>query len=328
MGLFFSFLFVVQYFCLIIFSMKSNLFVSLSLMLLLGAGCQTTPPSSNLSQNSPTPESNSTVFCSPEGELVRTQTIQSHRSYCLQTQKTEPELNQPMDYSFSVIDDRGKKLTDLKVVHEKLIHVIVVRTDLNQFQHVHPEFNSENGIFTIKNLTFQNTGAYRLYFDFTPSEEGATKVTLTENIQVGDSTNNPKLNLVLTPSPQTVDKFVVRLKNLDNKQTFKSGQETKVTFHIDGKNNAPIEHVENYLGAKGHLVILKEGTLEYLHVHPEEKKLTSIYNDIPFFVTFPEAGKYKLFLEFKHWGKVYHVPYVVEVQHGNGPTPIPSHNTH
>ena len=50
--------------------------------------------------------------------------------------------------------------------------------------------------------------------------------------------------------------------------------------------------VEPYLGARGHLVALREGDLAFLHVHPDADALR-------FGAQFPTAGNYRLFLQFK-----------------------------
>ena len=60
------------------------------------------------------------------------------------------------------------------------------------------------------------------------------------------------------------------------------------TVTRDGKPVA----IQDYLGAKGHLVALREGDLAFLHVHPDERRLQ-------FEATFPTAGRYRLFLQFK-----------------------------
>ena len=53
---------------------------------------------------------------------------------------------------------------------------------------------------------------------------------------------------------------------------------------------------EPYLGAGGHLVALREGDLAFLHVHPTSD------GRVGFAATFPTAGRYRLFLQFKHDG--------------------------
>jgi hypothetical protein len=62
--------------------------------------------------------------------------------------------------------------------------------------------------------------------------------------------------------------------------------------------------LEPYLGAKGHLVAMRTGDLAYAHVHPVEAD-----DDAPGVVTFDaelsSAGRYGLFLDFKHEGTVH-----------------------
>ncbi len=66
----------------------------------------------------------------------------------------------------------------------------------------------------------------------------------------------------------------------------------RATLEFDAPGNR-----QPYLGAAGHLVILSEGDLEYLHVHPHE-------DDLAFEASFPKAGRYVLFLEYRRAGKV------------------------
>ena len=66
------------------------------------------------------------------------------------------------------------------------------------------------------------------------------------------------------------------------------------------RGGEPVE-VEDYLGAKGHLVALREGDLAYLHTHPAggEAEIASFETE------FPTAARYRLFLQFKHEGEVH-----------------------
>jgi hypothetical protein len=70
----------------------------------------------------------------------------------------------------------------------------------------------------------------------------------------------------------------------------RAGAESELAFTVmrDGKPVA----IQDYLGAKGHLVALRQGDLAFLHVHPDEDSLK-------FMSTFPTAGRYRVFLQFK-----------------------------
>jgi hypothetical protein len=66
------------------------------------------------------------------------------------------------------------------------------------------------------------------------------------------------------------------------------------------------------LGAKGHLVALREGDLAYLHVHPEEQASVAP-GTVAFAATYPSAGRYRLFLQFRAGGRVHTAPVTQEV---------------
>jgi len=70
----------------------------------------------------------------------------------------------------------------------------------------------------------------------------------------------------------------------------KAGEESELGFTVT-RQGRPVA-VQDYLGAKGHLVALRQGDLAFLHVHPDE-------NSLKFMATFPTAGSYRLFLQFK-----------------------------
>jgi hypothetical protein len=71
------------------------------------------------------------------------------------------------------------------------------------------------------------------------------------------------------------------------------------------RGGAPVK-VDDYLGAKGHLVALRSGDLAFLHVHPDAERLR-------FASTFPSAGRYRLFLQFKVDNRVHTAAFTREV---------------
>jgi hypothetical protein len=97
----------------------------------------------------------------------------------------------------------------------------------------------------------------------------------------------------------------------------KPGKEADLRFAIT-KDGVPV-HTEEYLGAGGHLVALREGDLAYLHVHPTEDHADAEGADehddaIGFAATFPTEGRYRLFLQFKHEGRLHTVAFTQEVR--------------
>jgi hypothetical protein len=70
-----------------------------------------------------------------------------------------------------------------------------------------------------------------------------------------------------------------------------------------------VNDLQPYLGARGHLVALREGDLAYLHVHPQDGRGSTI----AFATHYPSAGRYRLFLQFKHEGRVHTAAFTREV---------------
>ena len=87
------------------------------------------------------------------------------------------------------------------------------------------------------------------------------------------------------------------------------GRRPVCTYELS-RDGRPLADVEPYLGADGHLVALREGDLAFLHVHPEESDAPGA---IRFAAALPSAGRYRLFLQFKHDGRVRTVAHTLEV---------------
>ena len=85
-----------------------------------------------------------------------------------------------------------------------------------------------------------------------------------------------------------------------------AGEESELEFTIR-RNGEVVDEIPDYLGAKGHLVALRDGDLAYLHVHPEEDRLT-------FETDFPSAGEYRLFLQFDHGGAIRTAPFTINAE--------------
>ena len=199
----------------------------------------------------------------------------------------DPELRrgQAERLRYRIVDERGATVRDFEVEATKRMHLVVARRDLTGFQHLHPE-QAADGSWTVA-LRLDEPGSYRLFADFAT---GGKPHTLASDLRVDGSAD-----LVDLPAPEprarTSDGYDVRLDG--------SGEDLRFTVMRGGR----VVHVEPYLGAGGHLVALREGDLAFLHVHP----VTGEGHDdsIRFGATFPTAGRYRLFLQFKHEGRVH-----------------------
>lgn len=202
-------------------------------------------------------------------------------------------------------DEKKNPIENFEMNHEKLMHLIVVSKDLAYFDHIHPEYKG-NGEFEIS-TTLPAGGKYKLIADYVPL--GGQTTTQTEWIKVEGATRAAVPVQPDREHAKKVDSVVVTLKN-DHPQ---SGQEVELAFQlVDADTQVPVNDLEPYLGAVGHVVIMSEDTEEYLHVHPVEELAKG--PEARFITEFPRAGIYKMWAQFQRKGQVITVPFVVEAK--------------
>ncbi|MFD4639885.1 hypothetical protein ACFWN2_21415 [Lentzea sp. NPDC058436] len=198
----------------------------------------------------------------------------SDNGYTLRITKSEP-------LTFTIEGQDGAPITKFAVEHEKRLHLIAVRRDGSHFQHVHPQMATDGTWSTP--LALPNAGAYRIFADFRP--ENGPKTVLGADVHTpGDYRPQNHID----SRTFTVDGYEVSLHGELN-----VNKASTVTISIS-KDGRPVTDLQDYLGAKGHLVALRSDDLAYLHVHPEESA------QVKFAVEVPTAGKYRLFLDFQH----------------------------
>ena len=248
---------------------------------------------------------------------------QSHRGYEFESvsKLADIKLNEPTTIKYKIRNDKREILRNFEITHEKLMHFIIVRKDLMQFQHLHPTIIRETGEFSV-DVTFTVEGPYRFFADFTPGDNNPQKLPVTHHndLNVGDVSS-------FQPHPIAVDTQNKRGVPPDYEITYTFPQsikaQTNFTYSLDvSKNGQSVTDLGKYLGALGHSVILKEGSLDYIHTHPEDgmsgehAKMEHIMPastgpKIEFATTLPEAGVYKIFTQFQHQGKVITSEYVI-----------------
>lgn len=212
--------------------------------------------------------------------------------------------NQTQMLHFSIQDKDGKTVKDFDTVHEKKMHLIVVRKDRTNFQHVHPTFDQSSGMFMIEPFTFPTDGQYRVFADFTPSSAGMDDMgmkqayTPYQDVTVGDVNKYSAESIGADRLTDTANGFDAKLSLLEGDSAnsdfyAKTILSLKVNINKDG---AAYTSLQNYLGALGHMVVLGPN-LEFIHAHPLTDDVTNQTGQIIFQVTFPEAGQYKLYLQ-------------------------------
>jgi hypothetical protein len=215
----------------------------------------------------------------------------------LVVEDTELRRGRAEHLRFRIVNTGGRTVRDFEVEHEKRMHLIVVRRDMTGFQHLHPE-QAPDGTWTA-DVRLAEGGSYRMYADFARDGEPHT---LAADLRVDGAADLRDLPPA-APLATSDGGYQVRLESGDPK----AGKPADLRFSIT-RGGRPVR-VEQYLGAGGHLVALREGDLAFLHVHPNESTET-----VGFEATFPTTGRYRLFLQFQHEGRVHTVAFTQEVR--------------
>ena len=214
--------------------------------------------------------------------------------YRLELDRTTFPAGRERTLRFRILDEAGRPVEDFDEEHTKRLHLIVVRRDLTGYQHLHPDLTAD-GTWRVP-LRLADPGAYRVFADFTT---GGESLTLGADLLVpGDFRPRP------LPAPSTVASTAGYDVRLD------SGEAGLTRFTVS-RGGEPVDDLQPYLGARGHLVILREGDLAYLHVHPEEPPAGD--PAIAFHAELPTAGRYRMFLQFRHGDEVRTAAFTQEV---------------
>ncbi len=178
------------------------------------------------------------------------------------------------------------------------MHLIVVRRDLTGFRHLHPTM-APDGRWSVR-LPAGAPGVHRAYADFST---GGHARTLATDLHVPGAVAPRPL-----PAPAAVagtDGYTAELAA----EGVAAGATADLAYRLR-RDGTPLDGVEPYLGADGHLVALREGDGAFLHVHPETSDAPGT---IRFGAALPSAGRYRLFLQFRHDGAVRTVAHTLVV---------------
>jgi hypothetical protein len=206
--------------------------------------------------------------------------------YTLRLSPTQVGQGERRELRFA-IEHAGEPVTEFEELHERRMHLIVVRRDGTAFRHLHPEMDAA-GTWSVP-ISFDEAGVYRAFADFSVAGEQETLAT-DVFVSGGDFEARP------FPAPQRVaetEGYEVELEAGDPV----AGEPVALEFAVS-QDGRPVDALQPYLGADGHLVALREGDLAFLHVHPEEEH--GAPNEIVFEAEFPSAGRYRLYLQFRH----------------------------
>jgi len=198
----------------------------------------------------------------------------------------KPKAGQPVELSFTVRDRDNGLVRDFDIMHERPLHLVVVRRDLAYFRHEHPDVDAA-GAFRLS-YTFPAGGEYRLFADVAP--KGAGGQILSGRVTVA---GNPAGAAEASAPADTKVDVVSPAGTLPVRKT------VPIEFRVrDARSGETPPDLEPYLGVAGHLMLLDEDAATFVHCHPGDD------GALRFLARFPKPGVYHGWLQLQRAGAV------------------------
>lgn len=212
---------------------------------------------------------------------------------------TLPRADRTGEVSFRIVDEAGKALTDYTPEQTKLLHLYVVRDDLGEFRHVHPELG-DDGTWRGR-VDLGGAGWWRVVAEFIP--EGADRpVVLGMSLRVAG-----KWQAAVVPvgdAAATSDDGVVRIRLEDHGEVGPNG---RLRVAVTTPHGEPLQ-LGSYLGATAHLTGFAVGSGGFVHVHPlGAPEVEDDGTMLTFHTTFTEPGDYRMFVQVRVDGLLHQV---------------------
>jgi putative copper export protein len=242
---------------------------------------------------------------------------------------TKPPLitaGAPVKMSVKLTEPDGRPLQGLTIMHERILHAVIIGKDLEVFAHIHPEDFTpvsreiiKRAIFPLR-FTFPREGEYLIGIDFAKNDVPYSK-TFKIRADAAAVIQEPKIDLATS---KTFGDYQVSFSVPD--ETITAGTETKLKYVIR-KNGKDVSDLDPYLGATMHLAIVSADLKTFIHTHGVVPGMASNAGHLHLLVSpparfgpeieaealFPFPGYYKIFGQFKHQGQLILADFMVDV---------------
>lgn len=244
-----------------------------------------------------------------EAEEMPQGVIESDFHVTLSSSPSAVQAGKPFNLKIALHDKSDKPITDLQVSHERILHVILISEDMEEFKHVHPEDSGLlsrtqviSGEFSIP-LTLSKAGRYRVLAD--ASRKG-----------MGEVSDNAWLEVLGKRQLAVITKDLNRTRIFDGYEVtlgmdsdkIKAGEDAHLSYNIK-KGGIAVYDTDAYLGADMHVALASVDLSTMIHTHGTraEQKIIASY-------ILPYPGIWKIYGQFLHLGRVITTEFMIEVE--------------
>ncbi|MFC7362165.1 heavy metal translocating P-type ATPase [Nocardioides astragali] len=223
----------------------------------------------------------------------------------------------PTTVTATVLDaETGEPVEDLSRSHEAWMHLIATREDLGSFAHVHPEPTGRAGELAVE-VTFPTAGRYIINTEF--RQRGEMRDVHQRQLITVRGTSPTPISLQAGPRSTVVDGVEVELGG-----EARVGAASDLHFEFtDAATDRPIDDLQPFLAAAGHVVVMRADGATFAHEHAEveDERGRPVFAvpgqtfgpELDVHATFDAPGIYQLWGQFRLAdGEVLTVPFTVE----------------
>jgi len=196
----------------------------------------------------------------------------------------------------------GSPVDDLARSHEAWMHLIATRDDLGTFAHIHPQPTGQPGQLAV-DITFPTPGRYIINPEFRRQGEMAD-VHSRQLITIAGPAPAP-VTLIESPRSVIVDGVRVQLDG-----DVETGNRSELHFSFsDAATGRPVDDLQPYLAAAGHIVVMRADGETFAHEHAEDTDAdgrpvfawpgTTFGPELQAHAEFPTAGIYQVWAQFR-----------------------------
>lgn len=254
------------------------------------AACSADEPAADPDRIVLTPAKDGGSGAQPVGNPVGDGTAAEVEGYRM-TDVTLPGADGTGDVSFRILDPSGAPLTAYTEEQTKLLHLYVVRDDLDQFRHLHPTL-ADDGTWTAR-VDLGTPGRWRVVAEFIP-QGAANPIVLGTTLRVaGDWT---PVDVPRGKPAETGDDGVVRARLRAEGEVGPNG---RLRLRLTDADGEPVA-LGSYLGTSAHLTGFAVDSRGFVHVHPYgAPEVTDDGTVLTFHTVFTQPGDYRLFLQVR-----------------------------
>ena len=224
---------------------------------------------------------------------------------------------------FAVRTPDGKVLTEYRTgagPHTG-VHVIIVRDDLSSIIHKHPPVPA-SGRLALP-VTLPRAGRYRVLVDVYPAADtGPRNFQLTHDLQVGSG--GVKAPLPAYAPVVRTGGLTFRVKKLP---ALRIAEPASMVVDVTDAKGKPVKFTPFY-GALAHAIFFRGGSLDYFHSHicgsdpacaagfgsPATTGHSTKPGRLELGVLLPATGRWRLFLQVTHRGRLLTAPFTLTVR--------------